>query len=47
MKYAQIDDDGLPVAFFDKSLHGEAIPKDAIEISDWDRDWETKRGVSP
>jgi hypothetical protein len=33
-KYAIFDENGLPKAFYDKEIHGENIPKEAIKITD-------------
>ena len=34
MKYAIFDEKGLPKAFYDKTIHGDKIPEEAIEITD-------------
>jgi len=34
MKYAIFDEQGFPKAFYDKAIHGNKIPKKAIEITD-------------
>ncbi len=34
MKYAIINEDGFPTAFYSAELHGDDIPDEAIEISD-------------
>lgn len=33
-KFAILDTDGLPLAFYAEEIHGDAIPSEAIEISD-------------
>ena len=38
MKYAQTDTNGTPTAFYDKAVHGDKIPADAIQIDD--ADWQ-------
>ncbi len=34
MKYAVINEDGTPSGFYAPEIHGEAIPADAVEISE-------------
>jgi hypothetical protein len=34
MKYTIFDEKGLPIAFYDKEIHKNMIPQEAIEISD-------------
>lgn len=34
MKYAVFDENGFPKAFYDKAIHGDNIPAEAIEITD-------------
>jgi len=34
MKYAIFDENGFPKAFYDKAIHGNNIPKEAVEITD-------------
>ena len=34
MKYAIFDEQGFPKAFYDKAIHGDKIPEEAIEITD-------------
>lgn len=55
-KFVVVDEQGLPTAFFDSSIHGNAIPKDAVKITDnqWQefidnqgkRKWDGKKVVS-
>ncbi len=39
MKYATIDTNGNPTAFYDSEIHENNIPEDAVEISD--TDWQS------
>jgi len=34
MKYAIFDEQGFPKAFYDKAIHGDDIPEEAIEITE-------------
>jgi len=34
MKYAVFDENGFPKAFYDKAIHGNNIPAEAVEITD-------------
>lgn len=34
MKYAIFDEKGLPKGFYSKDIHGDNIPKEAIQITD-------------
>lgn len=34
MKYAIFDDNGFPLAFYSREIHGDSIPENAVEISD-------------
>jgi len=34
MKYAVFDENGFPKAFYDKAIHGDNIPAEAIEITE-------------
>jgi len=34
MKYAIFDEQGFPKAFYDKEIHGDKIPSEAIEITE-------------
>lgn len=37
MIWATLDDDGRPTGFYDERIHGDAIPAEAVEISEEDR----------